>query len=61
MRVTSKVKELISAREASDIILEEAINSGMQILYESAIEKIKDGITTIEEAMRVVSFPEEKE
>lgn len=60
MRVTGGLKELISAREASDIILEEAVNNGMQTLYESAVDKIKDGITTIEEAMRVVSFPEDK-
>jgi len=41
MKVTNRIKELISARESSDIILEEAINNDMQTLYESAVDKIK--------------------
>lgn len=55
MNITSRLKELIVARESSDVILEEAIRDGMQTLYESAVEKVKNGISTVEEAIRVVS------
>jgi type IV pilus assembly protein PilB len=55
MRVTDKVKRLISARASEDQIREAAIAAGMISLGEDGLAKVKSGITTPEELLRVVT------
>jgi len=55
MRVTDKVRRLISARAPEDQIREAAISGGMISLGEDGLAKVKSGITTPEELIRVVT------
>jgi general secretion pathway protein E len=51
--VTEGVKELILSRADSGTIREKAIGEGMRLLREDGWEKVRRGITTIEEVLRV--------
>jgi general secretion pathway protein E len=51
--VTEGVKELILSRADSGAIREKAVGEGMRLLREDGWEKVRRGITTIEEVLRV--------
>ncbi|MDL1972920.1 MAG: type IV-A pilus assembly ATPase PilB [Deltaproteobacteria bacterium] len=51
--VSDAIRNAILARESADKIREIAISEGMKTLRASGLEKIKIGITTIEEVLRV--------
>jgi type IV pilus assembly protein PilB len=55
MKVTDKVRRLISARSPIDQIREAALSGGMISLGEDGLAKVKSGITTPEELIRVVT------
>ena len=55
MRVTDKLRRLISSRATEDQLREAAISSGMVSLGEDGLAKVKSGITTPEELLRVVT------
>jgi type IV pilus assembly protein PilB len=55
MRVTDKMRRLISARAPEDQIREAALSGGMISLGEDGLAKVKSGITTPEELIRVVT------
>ena len=55
MRVNDKVRRLIAQRASEDIVREAAIASGMITLGEDGLAKVKAGITTAEELLRVVT------
>jgi RNA polymerase subunit RPABC4/transcription elongation factor Spt4 len=55
MRVTDKIKRLIAVRATEDQIREAAIAGGMVSLGEDGLAKVKSGITTPEELLRVVT------
>ena len=55
MRVNDKVRRLIAQRASEDIVREAAISSGMITLGEDGLSKVKSGITTAEELLRVVT------
>jgi type IV pilus assembly protein PilB len=55
MRVTDKLRRAISARVSEDQIREAAIASGMISLGEDGLAKVKSGVTTPEELLRVVT------
>jgi type IV pilus assembly protein PilB len=55
MRVTDKVRRLISSKAPEDQIREAALSSGMISLGEDGLAKVKSGITTPEELIRVVT------
>ncbi|HLB25303.1 MAG TPA: type II secretion system protein GspE, partial [Nitrospirota bacterium] len=52
--VTPKLKRLIAKNASEDEVWETARADGMRMLFEDAIEKINDGITTLEEVMAKV-------
>lgn len=52
MKINQEVKELILAKAGSKAIKRAAINNGMLSLRMSGIEKIKNGVTSIEEVLR---------
>lgn len=56
--VTKKLKDLIKARESTDGIRFEAEKSGMIPLLSAGFEKVKEGITTIDEVLRVIRMEE---
>jgi general secretion pathway protein E len=49
------MKKMVSAGDSADEIRQLAIREGMTTLREDAWEKVKAGITTYEEAMRVTA------
>lgn len=53
MTVNEKIRELINERASFQKIREVAKASGMQTLYQSAIKKVEEGITSLEEALSV--------
>jgi type IV pilus assembly protein PilB len=55
MRVNDKVRRLIAQKASEDIIREAAISAGMITLGEDGLAKVKSGVTTPEELLRVVT------
>jgi len=53
MTLNVEVQELINQRASFQKIREAARAGGMQTLYESAIKKVEDGVTSLEEALSV--------
>jgi type IV pilus assembly protein PilB len=53
MLVTDDIRSLVISRASADEIRAVALNQGMQSIQEDGIEKIRRGITTIEEVARV--------
>lgn len=56
MEVGEEIRELIFQQIPKDILRRVAIDLGMQTLKRSAVDKILEGTTTVEEAYRVVSM-----
>ncbi len=59
LMINGEIRELISQRAPERRIREAALKGGMKSLIENALEKLKQGITTLEELERVVLFSEE--
>ena len=53
--MTDPIRKLIMSHEESGAIQKLAIAEGMQTLYENGLVKVIEGITTLEEVMRVTS------
>jgi general secretion pathway protein E len=53
MMVDEDIRRMVIDRAGSNIIREKAVASGMQTLADSGWQKVRDGVTTIEEVMRV--------
>ncbi|GAB4113533.1 MAG: GspE/PulE family protein [Candidatus Caldatribacteriota bacterium] len=53
LELDERIRSLILSKTSSDIIKEEAIKKGMKTLRDSGLEKALQGITTIEEVLRV--------
>ena len=53
--MTDPIRKLIMAHEEAGAIQKLAIAEGMQTLYENGLVKVMQGITTLEEVMRVTS------
>ena len=54
MMVTDPIRELVLKKAPAHRIREEALQSGMITLKQDAMQKVLEGITTMEEALRVV-------
>jgi type IV pilus assembly protein PilB len=55
MRVNDKVRRLIAQRGGEDMVRDAAVGGGMTSLGEDGLAKVKAGITTAEELLRVVT------
>jgi type IV pilus assembly protein PilB len=55
MRVNDKVRRTIAARDGEDMVREAAVGAGMITLGEDGLAKVKSGVTTAEELLRVVT------
>lgn len=53
MEVTEEIRQLVLEKTSSDIIRQKATSHGMQILRECGWQKVREGITSIEEVLRV--------
>lgn len=53
MLVDSDMRQMILEKASSDVIRKKAVASGMKVLRESGWEKVRRGITTVEEVLRV--------
>jgi type IV pilus assembly protein PilB len=51
-----ELRDLIFQQIPKDVLRRVAIDLGMRTLKQSAVDKILEGTTTLEEAYRVVSF-----
>jgi type IV pilus assembly protein PilB len=54
LRITDRLKELISANAPITKLTYEAIKEGMKTLRQSSLEKVKQGITTLEEVLEFI-------
>ncbi len=54
LNVTSTIKELIVKRATSDQIQEQAVKEGMRTMIEDGFVKASQGITSVEEVLRVI-------
>jgi type II secretory ATPase GspE/PulE/Tfp pilus assembly ATPase PilB-like protein len=59
MPMSSQVAKLTVERADATIIRREAIKEGMTLLIDDGLHKIKEGLTTIEEVVRVAAAQEE--
>jgi len=55
MMITENIKELIGKNATTNLLREQAIKEGMKLLKDDGFEKIRQGITTIDEIVRVAS------
>jgi type IV pilus assembly protein PilB len=53
MKITKELRELISNNENTSKLKHEAINSGMVTLRQNCVRLVKNGITSVEEMLRV--------
>ncbi len=58
LRVTDRIKKLITEKADANVIREEAIREGMKPLMRHGAQKVADGTTCLEEVLRVVSETE---
>jgi type II secretory ATPase GspE/PulE/Tfp pilus assembly ATPase PilB-like protein len=54
IEVTEAIRRLIIQKQDSDIIRDQAIKEGMATMLDDGLEKVAQGITTLEEVMRVI-------
>ncbi|TSC85713.1 MAG: type IV pilus assembly protein PilB [Microgenomates group bacterium Gr01-1014_16] len=52
LEVSEKIKELIMNRADAGQIKKQAVNEGMKTMMEDGLDKVREGITTIEEVLR---------
>lgn len=52
--VNEKIREAILKRSDSSTIQKTAVGDGMKTMLENGLEKVKEGLTTIEEVLRVI-------
>ncbi len=60
LRITPSVRELIHRRAAEHELRKAAIATGLKLLLEDAMDKVRQGLTTLEEILRVVQIQEEE-
>ena len=53
LRISEKIKKLIIAKTSSEEIKKTALQDGMKTLYDAGLDKVRRGITTIQEVLRV--------
>ena len=56
LEVSKEIKKLITEKNDSDVILEQAIHEGMTTMLDDGLQKVIKGMTTIEEVLRVTKI-----
>ncbi len=55
LEVEDDIREAITARRDSGVIKQLAVKKGMRTMFEDGLDKVKQGVTTLEEVFRVIS------
>lgn len=58
LHITEKIRRMISERENIDDVFKEARANGMKLIVEDGVTHIKNGVTSVEEIMRVTALKE---
>jgi type II secretory ATPase GspE/PulE/Tfp pilus assembly ATPase PilB-like protein len=53
--VNEAIREAISAKKSAIDIEKIATDGGMKSMFENGLEKVKKGVTTVDELLRVIS------
>jgi type IV pilus assembly protein PilB len=53
MPISNEIRDLILRNATTNEILEAASSQGMKTLRQNALQKVIDGVTTVEEVLRV--------
>jgi type IV pilus assembly protein PilB len=61
LRMTPQLQELINRKASEAELRAVAIATGTQFLLDQALEKVKQGVTTVEEVLRVIQLNEEQQ
>ena len=56
MEINEELRELIFQQIPKDVLRRVAVDLGMRTLRQSAVDKVLEGTTTVEEVYRVVSM-----
>ncbi|MBI2613776.1 MAG: type II/IV secretion system protein [Candidatus Levybacteria bacterium] len=56
LEVTKDIRDLITKRQDSDVLLQKAIEQGLTTMLDDGLEKVMKGLTTIEEVLRVTKI-----
>jgi len=59
MPVTQEIRELTMNRSSSAVIAEMARRQGMKAMRQNGMRKVLQGVTTLEEIVRVLTIDEE--
>ncbi len=54
--VSDAIRDLVQARANAQTIRSQAIKEGMTLLYDDGMRKVGEGITTVDEVVRVTTF-----
>jgi type II secretory ATPase GspE/PulE/Tfp pilus assembly ATPase PilB-like protein len=54
LRLTPRLKELVNRRATESEMTEAALEGGTRLLPEDALYKVRQGLTTVEEVLRVI-------
>ncbi|MFQ5776440.1 MAG: ATPase, T2SS/T4P/T4SS family [Terriglobia bacterium] len=60
LRMTPTIKELINRKASEAEIRKAAVTAGTTLLLQDALEKVKGGVTTLEEVLRVIQLQEDE-
>ena len=58
LNVNQKIKNLIYQKASESMIFQEAVRNGMKPLAQSGVEKVAQGLTTLEEVATVADVEE---
>lgn len=56
LEVSNEIKKLITEKNDSDVILKAAVAEGMTTMLDDGLIKVKEGLTTLEEVLRVTKI-----
>lgn len=56
--INEKIRDMVNAKKSADQIRHEAQNTGMKVLREDGLEKVKEGLSTLDEVLRVTNVEE---
>ncbi|MFQ5662467.1 MAG: ATPase, T2SS/T4P/T4SS family [Terriglobia bacterium] len=60
LRMTPTIKELVNRKAVETELRKAAVAAGSTLLLQAAMEKVKEGITTVEEVLRVIQLQEDE-
>ena len=56
LEISKEIRKLIVSKADADIIAHQAISEGMTTILDDGMDKVKAGVTTLEEVLRVTKF-----